>query len=90
MVTGPSPLARSAQVYRDHLTVERGLAPNSLAAYSRDLRRYLEAEGFVSVSWRGLPAEPAAKGPALFAAAARAPGGPQRRGGSSNERRRKR
>ena len=42
MVTGPSPLARSAQVYRDHLTVERGLAPNSLAAYSRDLRRYLE------------------------------------------------
>jgi integrase/recombinase XerD len=37
-----SPLARSAQVYRDHLAVERGLAPNSLAAYSRDLRRYLE------------------------------------------------
>ncbi len=38
----PNALARSAQVYRDHLTVERGLAPNSLAAYSRDLRRYLE------------------------------------------------
>ena len=41
-VTRPNALARSAQVYRDHLTVERGLAPNSLAAYSRDLRRYLE------------------------------------------------
>jgi integrase/recombinase XerD len=41
-VSAPSPLSRSAQAYRDHLTVERGLAPNSLAAYSRDLRRYLE------------------------------------------------
>ncbi len=38
----PSPLARSAQAYRDHLAVERGLAPNSLSAYGRDLRRYLE------------------------------------------------
>ena len=41
-MSAPSPLSRSAQAYRDHLTVERGLAPNSLAAYSRDLRRYLE------------------------------------------------
>jgi len=41
-VPRPNALVRSAQVYRDHLTVERGLAPNSLAAYSRDLRRYLE------------------------------------------------
>jgi integrase/recombinase XerD len=41
---GPAPvppIARSAQAYRDHLAVERGLAPNSLAAYGRDLRRYL-------------------------------------------------
>ena len=35
-------LARTAQAYRDHLTVERGLAPNTLSAYRRDLRRYLE------------------------------------------------
>lgn len=41
-MTAQTPLARSAQAYRDHLAVERGLAPNSLAAYGRDLRRYLE------------------------------------------------
>ena len=38
----PTPLARAAQAYLDHLAVERGLATNSLAAYGRDLRRYLE------------------------------------------------
>ncbi len=40
-VAVPPPIARSAQAYRDHLAVERGLAANSLAAYGRDLRRYL-------------------------------------------------
>ena len=29
------------QTYLDHLAVERGLAPNTLASYRRDLRRYL-------------------------------------------------
>ena len=38
----PTPLARAASAYRDHLAFERGLAANSLAAYGRDLRRYLE------------------------------------------------
>jgi integrase/recombinase XerD len=30
------------QSYLDHLAVERGLAPNTLASYRRDLRRYAE------------------------------------------------
>ncbi len=33
-------LARMLAEHDDWLTVERGLAPNSLAAYRRDLRRY--------------------------------------------------
>ena len=35
-------LARHIQSYLDHLSVERGLARNSLAAYRRDLSRYEE------------------------------------------------
>jgi integrase/recombinase XerD len=38
----PSALARAIALYLDHLAVERGLAPNSLAAYRRDLARYAE------------------------------------------------
>ena len=35
-------LARQLDAYLDHLTVERGAAPNTLASYRRDLTRYLE------------------------------------------------
>lgn len=43
-----SSLARAIEGYLLHVAVERGLAPNTLAAYRRDLRRYqrfLEAAG---------------------------------------------
>lgn len=45
-MTTPSPL-RSAlddqvQGYLDHLTIERGVAANTLSSYRRDLRRYAE------------------------------------------------
>jgi integrase/recombinase XerD len=36
-------LLRAVQAYLDHLTVERGLAVNTLASYRRDLQRYLRA-----------------------------------------------
>ena len=39
--------------YLDHLTVERGMAPNTLASYGRDLdryRRYLTGRGIVDLS----------------------------------------
>ncbi|WP_281281641.1 site-specific tyrosine recombinase XerD [Blastococcus colisei] len=38
--------------YLDHLTVERGLAPNTIASYRRDLRRY--AEYLAAAGVRGL------------------------------------
>jgi integrase/recombinase XerD len=39
-VTGE--LDTALRTYLDHLAVERGLAPNTLASYRRDLRRYLD------------------------------------------------
>ncbi|MBA2560087.1 MAG: site-specific integrase, partial [Propionibacteriales bacterium] len=34
-------VARATSTYLDHLAVERGLAPNTLSSYRRDLRRYI-------------------------------------------------
>lgn len=36
-----APLAGALRSYLDHLSVERGVAPNTLMSYGRDLRRYL-------------------------------------------------
>jgi len=41
-VTIPDTLARPVTGYLDHLTIERGLSENTLAAYRRDLQRYLQ------------------------------------------------
>lgn len=41
-VTIPDTLARPVTAYLDHLTIERGLSENTLAAYRRDLQRYLQ------------------------------------------------
>ncbi len=37
-----SSIGRAVRTYLDHLSVERGLAHNTLTSYRRDLRRYLE------------------------------------------------
>jgi len=37
-----SPLRRAVDGYLDHLAIERGLAPNTLSSYRRDLVRYLD------------------------------------------------
>jgi integrase/recombinase XerD len=39
----PDSLDRAVRTYLDHLTVERGLAGNTLASYRRDLTRYRDA-----------------------------------------------
>jgi integrase/recombinase XerD len=35
-------MAGLIQTYLDHLTVERGMSRNTVAAYGRDLRRYAD------------------------------------------------
>ncbi|MBD8869280.1 site-specific tyrosine recombinase XerD [Nocardioides donggukensis] len=39
-MSGPSGVGRAVRTYLDHLSVERGLAANTLLSYRRDLRRY--------------------------------------------------
>jgi integrase/recombinase XerD len=41
VVAASTPLQEALRAYLDHLTVERGLAANTLTSYRRDLRRYL-------------------------------------------------
>ena len=40
MRDGPSGVTVAVRTYLDHLTIERGLAANTLTSYRRDLRRY--------------------------------------------------
>ncbi|MGB8795393.1 MAG: site-specific integrase, partial [Mycobacterium sp.] len=42
MTTLAPPLETQLQGYLDHLTIERGVAANTLSSYRRDLRRYFE------------------------------------------------
>jgi len=42
-------LQRAVRTWLDHLSVERGLAANTLASYRRDLRRYVDYLGSVSI-----------------------------------------
>ena len=42
MTTFRSALDDQLQGYLDHLTIERGVAANTLSSYRRDLRRYAE------------------------------------------------
>jgi integrase/recombinase XerD len=41
-VTAPGPIDRAVRTYLDHLSIEKGLAANTLTSYRRDLRRYRE------------------------------------------------
>lgn len=63
---GPGPLARAAEDYLQHMGVERGLAANTLAAYRRDLNRYLR---FLQQRGIGAPGEIARQDVSAFAQA---------------------
>ncbi|NUS54352.1 MAG: site-specific tyrosine recombinase XerD [Streptomycetaceae bacterium] len=61
-------LTRATRAYLDHLAVERGLATNTLAAYRRDLGRYL---AFLDGLGRRHPADVTAADVAAYAGALR-------------------
>jgi len=42
MTVTPGPIDRAVRTYLDHLSIEKGLAANTLSSYRRDLRRYCE------------------------------------------------
>lgn len=42
MTTGTSAIDKAVRTYLDHLSIEKGLAANTLTSYRRDLRRYRE------------------------------------------------
>jgi integrase/recombinase XerD len=48
-MVGAAGLGRAVRTYLDHLSVERGLAANTLSSYRRDLRRYQEYLAAVGV-----------------------------------------
>ncbi|WP_394941276.1 site-specific tyrosine recombinase XerD [Psychromicrobium sp. YIM B11713] len=62
----PGPLRRALRDYLQHLAVERGLAANTMAAYQRDLNRYLT---FLAAQGVGAPTEITAKHITAFAQA---------------------
>jgi len=53
-VEAPAALTQAVQSYLDHLAVERGLSGNTLAAYRRDLTRYV---GFLAAQGRTAPGD---------------------------------
>ncbi|WP_183092989.1 site-specific tyrosine recombinase XerD [Nocardioides stalactiti] len=50
MSTPPGPIDRAVRTYLDHLSIEKGLAANTLSSYRRDLRRYREFLDQLAVS----------------------------------------
>ena len=62
------------QGYLDHLTIERGVAANTLSSYRRDLRRYAEhLTSAASTTWPRSPRPTSATSWSRCAAATRTP-----------------